>query len=117
MRKSGVLLAVLAMVLVGVTQSGCNNVSGQAVDEYGVPLPWFFPIVVSCQFDNGWGVYQGWILNQGHFSINMLMIVPDQGTCEFIDVLTYECYDNCSFPVTIDQTVYEAGVVGYRLIE
>ena len=117
MRRSSVMLAIVAMALVGFTQSGCNAVQGQAVDEAGEPLHWFFPIVIDCQFTNGWGIYQGWVLNQGYFSIQMVMVVPDEGTCEFIDIGNYECYENCDFAVTMDQTTYQVGVVKYRLLE
>ena len=56
-------------------------------------------------------------MNQGYFSIQMVMVVPDEGTCEFIDIGNYECYENCDFAVTMDQSTYQVGVVKYRLLE
>jgi len=117
MRRSSVMLAMVAMAFVGFAQSGCNTVQGQAVDETGEPLHWFFPIVIQCDFAHGWGIYQGWVLNQGHFSIEMVMVVPDEGTCVFRDIGGYECYENCDFAVTMDQSTYQVGVVKYRQLE
>jgi len=111
------MLAIVAMAFVGFTQSGCNVVQGQAVDEAGEPLRWFFPIVINCDFAHGWGIYQGWVLNQGHFSVDMAMVVPDEGICEFRGIGNYECYENCYFDFTTDQSTYQVGVVRYRQLE
>ena len=44
----------------------------------------------------------------------MVMVIPDEGTCEFIPVLGYTCYENCVFEVTTEQSTYEVGVVEYQ---
>ena len=47
----------------------------------------------------------------------MAMVVPDEGICVFIDIGNYECYENCDFAVTTDQSTYQVGVVKFQLPE
>jgi len=120
MRSSSVLLVIVAMVFVGFAQSGCTRVEGQAVYEDGTPVGLLNPIAVTCNGPNAWGIFQGWVLFNGSFSISMTFL--SDGTCEFHNLIGgYECYEpeepgNCTFDVNMGQSV-SVGVVWFRLPE